>query len=232
MPSANEIANEIRVMIVDDHPVTRKGLRDILEDYGCFDVVGEAADGDDAVRKAQDLHPDVIVMDVLMPRMNGIEACRDILNILPDTRVLVLTASSDEEVVIRAMSAGATGFVQKYSDADGLVAAVRGVAEGRMMVPDHAVRRAFHLLSQRTEEQRGFKALTNREQEILTLFANGSTYDQIARARGVNMTTVRNSIYRIQDKLGVNSKQEMVVWAVRNGLLDSADARTGPGTTP
>ena len=134
--------NGIRVMLVDDHPTTRRGLKEVLEDTGAFEVVAQAADGVEAVRTAEETRPDVIVMDVVMPRKDGVEACRDILD-LPETKVLMLTASTVDDAVIEAIAAGATGFVQKYSGSDELVDVVRGVAEGRLMIPDDAVRRVF-----------------------------------------------------------------------------------------
>ena len=212
--------NGIRVMLVDDHPIMRKGLRDVLEDSGGFEVVGQAADGVEAVTKAEESRPDVIVMDVMMPKKDGVEACRDIVDLLPDTKVLMLTASTEEDAVIEAVAAGATGYVQKYSGSDELVTAVREVAEGRLMIPDAAVRRVFRMIRRGGELAPGPKVLTATEREVLTLFARGKSYDQMAEIRGVSMTTVRNAIYRIQDKLRVKSKQEIVVWAVRNGLLD------------
>ena len=212
--------NRIRVMLVDDHPVMRRGLRDVLEDSGAFDVVGQAADGEEAVRTAEKSRPDVIVMDVMMPKKNGVEACRDILELLPETKVLMLTASTEEDAVVEAIAAGATGYVQKYSGSDELVDTLRQVAEGRLMIPDDAVRRVFKLIRGGTHLMPGPKVLTSREGEVLAQFARGKSYAQIAEALGVSMVTVRNAIYRIQNKLGVESKQEIVVWAVRNGLLD------------
>ena len=212
--------NGIRVMLVDDHPTTRRGLKEVLEDTGAFEVVAQAADGVEAVRTAEETRPDVIVMDVMMPRKDGVEACRDILDLLPETKVLMLTASTVDDAVIEAIAAGATGFVQKYSGSDELVDVVRGVAEGRLMIPDDAVRRVFKLIRGGAHLRPGAKVLTVREREILAQFARGKSYARIAEALGVSMTTVRNAVYRVQDKLGVQSKQEIVVWAVRNGLLD------------
>ena len=213
-------SDRIRVMLVDDHPIVMRGLRDVLEDSGAFDVVGQAADGVEAVRTAQELRPDVIVMDVMMPKKDGVEACRDILDLLPEAKVLMLTASTEEDAVIEAIAAGATGFVQKYSGSDELVDTLRQVAEGRLMIPDDAVRRVFKLLRGGAVLMPGPKVLTVREREVLTHFAQGMPYARIALALGVSTATVRNAIYRIQDKLGVESKQEIVVWAVQNGLLD------------
>ena len=108
-------AGRIRVMVVDDHPIMRNGLRDTLEASGRFEVVGLAEDGEEAVRTVEELKPDVIVMDVLMPGKDGIDACREIMELLPDTRVMMLTASTEEDAVIEAVAAGARGYLQKYS---------------------------------------------------------------------------------------------------------------------
>ena len=215
----------IRVMLADDHPIMRDGLRDTLEGEGDFEVVGLAGDGVEAVSMAQSVAPEVIVMDVMMPHMDGVDACREIMELLPDTRVLMLTASTTEDAVVEAIAAGATGYLQKDSGPEELAEAIREVAQGRLRIPDKAIRRVFAMI----RGQRGFtasrvlKALTERDREILQMFASGKSYAQIAEAKGNKVVTVRNSVYRIQDKLGVDTKQEMVVWAVRNGLLDDVE---------
>ena len=212
----------IRVMVVDDHPIVVNGLRDVLEDSGRFDVVGQAGDGDEAVKTAEELQPEVIVMDVMMPRMDGVDACREIMELLPDTRVLMLTASSEEDAVIEAVAAGATGYLHKYSRPEELVQAVLDVAEDRLRFPDKAVRKVFALLrgQQGQVSRQPLDRLTVLECETLTLFASGNSYAGIAQAEGKSVVTVRNRLYRIQDKLGIETKQELVIWAVRNGLLD------------
>ena len=215
----------IKVMLADDHPIMREGLRDALEGEGDFDIVGLAVDGVEAVSMAQSVAPEVVVMDVMMPNMDGVDACREIMELLPDTRVLMLTASTTEDAVVDAIAAGATGYLQKDSGPEELAAAIRDVAQGRLRIPDKAIRRVFALI----REQRGLtasralKALTDREREMLQLFAGGKSYAQIAKANGSKVVTVRNAVYRIQDKLGVDTKQEMVVWAVKNGLLDDVE---------
>ena len=216
----------IKVMLADDHPIMRDGLRDALEGEGGFEVVGVAADGVEAVSMAQSVAPEVIVMDVMMPHKDGVDACREIMELLPDTRVLMLTASTTEDAVMEAIAAGATGYLQKDSGPEELAEAIREVAQGRLRIPGKAIRRVFALIrGQRgLTASRALKALTDREREILTLFASGRSYAQIAEARGTKIVTVRNAVYRIQDKVGVHSKQELVVWAVRNGLLDEAPA--------
>ena len=200
----------IKVMVEDDHPIMRDGLRDALEGEGEFEVVGLAVDGVEAVR---------------MPNKDGVDACREIMELLPDTRVLMLTASTTEDAVVEAIAAGATGYLRKDSGPDELAEAIREVAQGRLRIPDKAIRRVFAMIwGQRgLTASRTPKALTGREREILQLFASGKSYAQIAEANGNKAVSVRNSIYRIQDKLGVDTKQEMVVWAVKHGLLDDPE---------
>ena len=204
------------------HPIMRDGLRDALDSEDDFEVVGLAADGTEAVSAAQTLAPDVIVMDAMMPNKSGVDACREITDQLPDTRVLILTASADQDAIIDAVAAGATGYLHKHTAAQELADAVRDVARGRLRIPDRTVKRAFEMIREPSGLAAGGaqRALTQREQEILAMYAKGSTYAQIAEARGTKTVTVRNAIYRIQDKLGAGTKQQIVVWAVRNGLLD------------
>ena len=212
----------IRVMVVDDHPIMRDGLRDVLEASGRFEVVGQAEDGEEAVRIAGELAPHVIVMDVMMPRKDGIDACREIMEFAPETRVMMLTASTEEDAVIEAVAAGATGYLQKYSRPEELVEAVLAVAEGQLHLPSEAVSKVFAMVrsERRLASPQASDKLTVLERETLTMFASGKPYAQIAQARGNSPVTVRNTLYRIQDKLGIETKQELVIWAVRNGLLD------------
>ncbi|MCY3567879.1 MAG: response regulator transcription factor [Chloroflexi bacterium] len=212
----------ITVLVVDDHPIMRQGLRALLNDSGRFVVVGEAQDGEEALRLAAELTPQVVIMDVIMPRKDGIEACRDLMALLPDTRVLMLTAGAHEDSVIDAIAAGATGFLEKYAPPDEFVTAMLDVAAGRLNVPEEAVKRVFAMLrGQRPAESvRPVDRLTAIERQTLTLFAKGTSYAEIAKHRGNSVVTVRNTLYRIQDKLGIQTKQELVIWAVRNGLVD------------
>ena len=215
---------QTRVMLVDDHEIMRDGLREVLHRSGDFKVVGEAADGDAAVRIAQELKPDVIVMDVMMPLKNGIDACREITETLPDTRVLILTAARAEDAAIEAVAAGAAGYLQKYSGKQELLRAVRDVADGEYRIPSNVMGRVFaELRAPAQRKTRELSRLTSRERQILTLFAQGWSYPKIAEARGNQPVTIRNAIYGIQDKLGIETKQELVVWAVRNGLLDDRE---------
>ena len=210
-------------MIVDDHGIMRDGLREVLERAGDFEVVGQAEDGAAAVKVAQDLRPDVVIMDVLMPTKNGIDACREITDMLPDTHVLILTVSTEEDAVIESVAAGAAGFLQKYSGKDEFLSVVRDVAEGEYRIPGDVIKRVFTGIraTARRADPQDLGKLTAREREILTLFAQGLSYAEIGEVRGSRPLTIRNAIYGIQNKLGTKTKQEMVVWAVRSGLLDN-----------
>ncbi len=212
-------SRRIRVLLADDHAVTREGLQVILERSEEFEVVGQARDGVEAVKEASELSPDLIVMDVMMPKKDGVDACREIMGSLPETRVLMLTASTEANAVIEAVAAGATGYLQKVAGMDQVLGMMRSAAAGEGRLPTEVVRRVFDRLRSggRSKEEIN---LTQREKDILVSFCRGMSYIAIAEAREVKMVTIRNAIYTIQVKLGVASKQEIVVWAAQNGLLD------------
>ena len=214
----------IRVMIVDDHSVLRVGLKQVLEQTGEFEVVGQAANGEEAVRVAAEVSPDVVLMDVMMPKKDGVQACREIMESAPGTRVVMLTASAEEDAVVEAVAAGATGYLQKESGLDRLLSAVRDVAMGELRVPAEVVTRVFAGIrgGSRTGDAADGAGLTQREREILISFAMGNSYARIAEMRGIKPVTVRNAIYGIQGKVQVETMQGLVLWAVRKGLLDDA----------
>ena len=215
------------VMIVDDHAVVREGIAKLLEHSGDFEVVGQAADGEEAVGKVRELAPDVVIMDILMPVKDGVEACREIAASAPGTRVLMLTASNDKNAIVQSMTAGATGYLQKYSGTELLLATVREVAGGEFRVQGEAARRLFAGMAGAPAPipPSDLDRLTDREREILRMFAQGMSYAEIGEARGNNPMTVRNAVYGIQRKLGLGSRQEMGVWAARSGLLDDDKLR-------
>ena len=192
----------IRVMIVDDHSIVRVGLKQVLEQAGGFEVVGEAADGEEAVRVAADVSPDVVLMDVMMPNKGGVEACREIMESAPETRVVMLTALAEEDAIVDAVAAGATGYLQKETDREQLLSAVRTVALGNLRLPPESVRRAFEAKRGAGKTEDAAVGLTPREREILVSFAQGMSYARIAEARAIKPVTVRNAIYGIQKKLG------------------------------
>ena len=229
-PDGQTPDGRIRVMLVDDHEMMRDGLREALQRAGDYAVVGEAGDGVEAVRIAQSLRPDVIIMDVVMPLKNGIDACREIMEVLPDTKVLMVTAATERDAVIEAVAAGATGYLEKYSGMEKLLRTVRDVAEGEHRIPGDVIRRVFAgFRTGAPQPAHELNRLTGREREILTLFAQGLSYAAIAEVRGNQPVTIRNGVYGIQDKLKIGSKQELVVWAVRNGLLDKPEPEPEPG---
>ena len=215
-------SDRIRVMVVDDHSITRDGLQVLLEQAGEFEVIGQAGDGVEAVKIAPNLGPDVVIMDVMMPRKDGVDACREVMEALPNTKVLILTASTSEDAVIEAVAAGATGYLQKFSGRDQLLATIRDVAAGELRVPASVVKRVFSGIrgNAKPMDEQELAGLSVREREVLTLFSQGLSYAQIGEVKGNSPVTIRNTIYRIERKLGVKTKQEIVVWAVRNGLLD------------
>ena len=213
-------SQRIRVLLVDDHSIMREGLQSMLEQSEEFEVAGVAGDGEEAVSAAAELSPDVVVMDVMMPGKDGVEACRDIMESAPGTRVVMLTASTEEDAVIEAVAAGATGYLQKVSGMDRLLSTLKLVAAGEMPVPPEVVRRVFARIRREAKAEEKRNELTGREKEVLALFSQGMSYSAIAEARGVKVVTIRNALYSIQSKLGLGTKQEIVVWAVRNGLLD------------
>ncbi len=224
----------IRVMIVDDHSIVRVGLQQVLEQSGEFEVVGQAADGEEAVRVAAEVSPDVVVMDVMMPKKDGVETCREIMESAPETRVLMLTASTEEDAVVEAVAAGATGYLQKETGREQLLSAVRNVALGELRLPADVVRRTFKALRDcaGTGDAAAEAGLTPREREILVSFAQGMSYARIAEEREIKPVTARNAIYGIQQKLSVGTMQELVLWCVHNGLLDDYATDGFRGHTP
>ena len=213
-----------RVMLVDDHQVMRDLLRDALDNTGEYQVVAQAADGEEALRIVEEIAPDVIVMDVIMPVMDGIEACREITDRLPEVKVLMLTASNEQEAVVQSIAAGATGYLQKYSGKEQLLTTLREVAEGEFRIPGSAVRRLSRAVRNPSGEAESElpASLTEREREILKLFAGGLSYQEIGEIRNISALTVRNAVSGIQRKLGFRTRQQMVVWAVRTGLVDGS----------
>ena len=218
----------IRVMVVDDHSIVREGLKHVLEQSGEFEVVGQAADGEEAVSVAAAVSPDVVVMDVMMPGKDGVEACREIMEAAPETRVLMLTVANEETAMLEAVAAGATGYLQKETDRERLLSTVRGVFRGELRLPAEAVRGVIAAVRGVAEvgDAADAAGLTAREREILVSFAGGMSYARIAEQRGVKPVTVRNAIYGIQEKLGVTSMQGLVLWAARSGLLDDYDPQS------
>lgn len=211
------MADTIKVLLVDDHQVVRRGLRTFLEVQDDIEVVGEAADGAEGVALAGELQPDVILMDVKMPGMDGVEALRRLRELDHRARVLVVTSFTEQRTVIPALRAGAAGYVYKDIDPDALVGAIRSVHAGHVLLQPEV---AGALLSQEEGVSGAGRAgsLTEREREVLGLIADGRANREIARALVLSEKTVKTHVSNILMKLDLADRTQAALWAVRHGL--------------
>jgi two-component system response regulator NreC len=209
---------KIRILLADDHRMVRRGLRLILESQPDMEVIGEAGNGNDAVTEAVALRPDVVVMDVTMPELGGIEATRRIAESSPDARVLALSVHRDGVYVREIVRAGAQGYILKESADSELIAAVRAVAEGNSFLSPAV---AGHVLRDyRKQASDPIDVLSRREREILQLIAEGKTNKDIATRLGLSVYTIDGHRTRIMEKLDLHSIGELVRFAIRHGLVD------------
>lgn len=216
---------DLRIMLVDDHEVVRLGLRALLSRHPRFDVVAEAGTAEEALVKARVQKPDVVVMDVRLPGRSGIDATRDIVATLPDTKVIILTSFADDDLLMEAVAAGATGYVLKQIGSDDLVKALEAVARGEALLDPAMMNKAFARLREAARRDRGdaFKMLTEQEVKIITLVAHGQTNREIASELYLSEKTVRNYVSSILGKLGLSHRAQAAAYAVEHGL---------PGVTP
>ena len=217
----------IRVMVVDDHEVVRSGLKTILEPEADLKVVGEASSATEAMQRVIELDPHVILMDVRMEGMSGIEACRLIKSAHPDVNVLMLTSFSEEEAVMSAIVAGASGYLLKNTGRADLIKSIRAVAQGQNLLDPSVTRKVMDRLAQLAvkEEQRAVEGLSEREKEVLVLVAQGLTNKGIADKLVISENTARNHVSRILEKLGLSRRSEAATFAAQHGLLD--EEKTG-----
>jgi DNA-binding NarL/FixJ family response regulator len=210
----------MRVLLADDHTLLREGLRRSLEDAG-VEIVGEAADGEEAVRLAGELHPDVVLMDVSMPRLGGVDATREVRSRFPEVEVLILTMHADASVVNDAVRAGAAGYLVKDCTTDDIVAMLDAVAKGEAALsPDLASLMLAEAQGDRaasTPEGEGL--LTHREEEVLKLIADGSSTPEVAAALYISTKTVRHHLSSIYEKLDSRDRTQAVIRAVRMGII-------------
>lgn len=218
---------KIRLLLVDDHPVVRKGTRDLLESHEDLVVIGEAADGQEAIDQAMKLHPNVILMDVSMPGMNGIEATKRIKALAPTISVLVLTSYDDDAYVFALLEAGAAGYLLKNAREDELIQAVRAVASGESVLHPSVAKKvlgrfAANTMAPAPSHNDNIEALSPRELEVLRIAATGSTNKEIARDLEISPRTVQVHLANIFSKLGVGSRTEAVLYAIKQGWIDPA----------
>jgi NarL family two-component system response regulator LiaR len=221
--------NTIKVMLVEDHVLVREGARELLDREKDLHVVAEAGDGEEAVYLAAARHPDVVVMDIAMPKLNGIEATRQIKAADPSTAVLVLTAYDDDQYIFAFLEAGAAGYLLKDVSMEDLIKAIRAVYAGESVLHPTIARKVVNYFSQRTarrradEEERDLDQLTEREIEVLKLAAKGMTNREIGLELIISVRTVQVHLSNVFSKLGVGSRTEAVLRALREGWLTLED---------
>jgi DNA-binding NarL/FixJ family response regulator len=213
---------QIRVLLADDHGLLRKGVRSVITQDPGITIVGEASNGEEAVRLAEELSPDVVVMDVAMPGLNGLDAAASITRKGKRTAVIVLTMYSDEEYLVRAVSAGVRGYLLKDSAEPDIIRAVKAVAAGNtffspaiadMLFDDYLIR------LQHSEVQDSYELLTDRERQVLQLLAEGRTNKEVATALDLGVSTVETHRMNLMKKLGIRNTAELVLYAVRKKIL-------------
>ena len=217
----------IRVLMVDDHALFRRGLEMVLTEEADIELVGEASDGAEAVEKAGEALPDVVLMDIRMPRSSGIEACRAMKEIAPSTKIVMLTISDEEEDLFEAIRAGASGYLLKDIPYDEVADVVRAVHGGQSLInPSMAAKllTEFAALARRDESERAEQVpaprLTDREIEVLKLVARGMNNRDIAKELFISENTVKNHVRNILEKLQIHSRMEAVMIAVRENLIE------------
>lgn len=211
-----------RILIVDDHEVVRLGLRSLLERHPDFEVVAEAGNGREAIEKVEAYQPDVVVLDIRLPGMSGVEVCQQITDKYPNVHVIMLTLYAEDEMLFAAIRAGAAGYVLKQIGGDDLTRAIEAVGRGEALLDPMLTQRVFEEVrkAQREEEASAFSDLTNQEMQVLQLVSEGKTNREIAEALYLGEGTVRNYVSNILGKLGVANRAEAAAYAVQHNLKD------------
>lgn len=229
MTDAGTSVEVIRVLVADDQALFRRGLFVVLGTEADIEVVAEAENGEEAVARAADQAPDVVLMDVRMPRVSGIEAARQIRELLPSTRILMLTVSDEEDDLYEAIKAGANGYLLKEISVEEVAEAIRAVVQGQSLIsPSMASKllNEFNSLAKKAAQREQFPApvLTTRELEVLKLVARGMSNREVADQLFISENTVKNHVRNILEKLHLHSRMEAVMYAVRQRLLDPHQA--------
>ncbi len=211
-----------RILLVDDHEVVRLGLKSLLERNQQFDVVGEAASAREAIEQVNNLTPDVVVMDIRLPGTSGIEACEEIVNRFPGTKVIMLTSYAEDEMLFSAIRAGASGYILKQIGSDDLIKALEAVSRGEALLDPAVTQRVFQEVRRavKEEEASAFAHLSQQEKHVLLLVSEGKTNREIAKSLFLGEGTVRNYVSSILSKLSVNNRAEAAAYAVEHNLRE------------
>lgn len=210
--------DRIKVLVVDDHPVVRQGLRAFLKLQETIDLVGEAADGIEATAKVRELFPDIVLMDLVMPEVDGVTAIREIKKISPKTQVLVLTSFADDERVFSAIEAGALGYLMKDASPQDVIQAIQDVSEGKPVLHPEIAKKLMHEVSS-AHEKPLIERLTPREREVLTLIVKGYSNQEMACELMISEKTVKTHVSNILSKLHLADRTQAAVYALREGLV-------------
>jgi DNA-binding NarL/FixJ family response regulator len=215
------VSQATTVLIADDHAILREGLRGLLEEHDDITVIGEAITGVDAIQKTRDLKPDVLLLDLIMPELGGVEALEIVSSEVPGTKTIVLTGADDDDLLARSIQAGARGYLLKDTASSQLVEAIRTVANGNCWLPPGLTGRLFQGISKRpeaTDESARLSLLTARELEVLKLLGEARSNSGIADALFISEHTVKVHVSRILEKLGLETRAEAIRFAIRHGL--------------
>jgi len=211
-----------RILLVDDHEVVRLGLKALLERHPSFEVIGEAGSAREAIEQVTNLHPNVVVMDIRLPGVSGIEACEEIVQTFPETKVIMLTSYAEDEMLFSAIRAGASGYILKQIGGEDLVRTLEAVGRGEALLDPAVTQRVFQEVRKavKDEEASAFSHLSQQEKHVLLLVSEGKTNREIAKALFLGEGTVRNYVSSILSKLGVNNRAEAAAYAVEHNLKE------------
>jgi len=214
---------KVKLMLVDDHKIVRQGIKKLLEEEPDLQVAGEAANGREAVKKATELKPDVILMDITLSNLNGLEATKQIKKVLPDVKVIMLTMHKNEEYVLQSFQAGASGYILKEGAVEELVSAIRSIHQDKSFLSPTISKTLIDAYLRKMETgktETPFDLLTDREREVLQLIAEGSTNREVAKSLFISVKTVEAHRAHIMQKLNIHDIAKLVKYAIQKGLVD------------
>jgi two-component system response regulator NreC len=214
---------KLRLLVADDHKIFRQGITKLLEEESDMNIVGEAADGREAVQKATELKPDVILMDIAMANLNGLEATKKIKKVLPSARVIMLTMHKNEEYILQSFQAGASGYILKEGAVEELVSAIRSIYQDKSFLSPTISKTLIDAYLRKMETgktETPFDLLTDREREVLQLIAEGYTNREVAKALFISVKTVEAHRAHIMQKLNIHDIAKLVKYAIQKGLVD------------